>query len=284
MTENTPLPGEDAAQLRRLAVRLIAPAFDSQARQPQLLVGSLPEALPYEVPLPAVCELIGSFVRNPEEIQVLFDVEQSAAEVIAFYTQQMQARGWSEPEVMRRNRRREGGFTHTYQGQATYVTFCKSSHGPALGVSTVQGEDGGAKTEVRLHIDGRTRNTACGQSSEIFMEVGHQIPPLEPPPGGRHWGQGGGSDSERASTAATLDLEEDMPLPQLAAHYARQLEQAGWQRTGEGSSGPMAWNTWEFRDKENEPWWGVFGLLVVPGMVRKYYLHMIINWVGDRTS
>ena len=49
-----------------------------------------------------------------------------------------------------------------------------------------------------------------------------------------------------------------MDLSLLVAHYARQLEQAGWQRTGEGSSEPMGWHTWEFRDEENERWLGCF--------------------------
>jgi len=49
-----------------------------------------------------------------------------------------------------------------------------------------------------------------------------------------------------------------MVLSLVVAHYARQLEQAGWQRTGEGSSEPMGWHTWEFHDKENERWLGVF--------------------------
>ena len=91
-----------------------------------------------------------------------------------------------------------------------------------------------------------------------------------------------GSNSESASTAATLELESDMDLSLLVAHYARQLEQAGWQRTGEGSSEPMGWHTWEFHDKENERWLGVFSLLEIPGMERTYYLQMNINWVGNR--
>ena len=284
MTQNTPSPEENMPQLRELALRLLAPPFDPEARQPQLLVGSLPASLPFDLPLPASCQIVGSFVRNSETIQIVLDTEQTPAEVIAFYTERMRVTGWSEPDFQRRQRQRESGFVHTFHGPTLFTTLCKGRRGPALIVSAfaVQGE--GRRTEVRLNLDTRSRNSPCAQSSEIFMDVSAHIPPLEPPAGGRQWGGGGGSNSESASTAATLELESDMVLSLVVAHYARQLEQAGWQRTGEGSSGPMGWHTWEFHDKENEHWLGVFSILRIPGMERTYYLQVNINWVGNRAQ
>ena len=79
-------------------------------------------------------------------------------------------------------------------------------------------------------------------------------------------------------------LKHDIALPLLAAHYARQLEQAGWQRTGEGSSEPMTWHTREFHDKDNERWLGVFTLFQIPGMERKYYVQMNSNWVENKVQ
>lgn len=120
-------------------------------------------------------------------------------------------------------------------------------------------------------------------TSEIFIGVSTLLPSLAPPQGGRQQGAGGGgSNSESAASAATLDMESDIALPLLAAHYAQQLAQAGWQKTGEGSSEPMTWHSWEFRDKENERWLGVFTLLQVPGMARQYFMQLNINWVGEK--
>ena len=107
------------------------------------------------------------------------------------------------------------------------------------------------------------------------------VPTLEPPEGGRQRGAGGGCDSESADTAAVLELKSDITLPVLATHYARQFKQAGWQRTGKDGSGPSMWHTWEFRDKENERWLGVFTLLQIPGMERQYYMQSHINWVSS---
>lgn len=149
-------------------------------------------------------------------------------------------------------------------------------------VSASSRQHEGEKTQVRLNLDTSSRGSPCTQSSEVFIGVSTLIPSLEPPPGGRQWGGGGGSDSESASTSATLDVESDIALPLLANHYAQQLERGGWQRTGEGSAEPMAWSTWELHDKENERWMGVFALLQVLGMERKYYIQMNINWVGEK--
>jgi len=120
-------------------------------------------------------------------------------------------------------------------------------------------------------------------TSEIFIGVSTLLPSLAPPQGERQQGAGGGgSNSESAASAATLDMENDIALPLLAAHYAQQLAQAGWQKTGEGSNEPMTWHSWEFRDKENERWLGVFTLLQVPGMARQYFMQLNINWVGEK--
>src|SRR5437588_12441342 len=85
MTQNTPSPEENMPQLRELALRLLAPPFDPEARQPQLLVGSLPASLPFDLPLPDSCQV----VRNPETIQIVFDTDQSPTEISAFYTERM---------------------------------------------------------------------------------------------------------------------------------------------------------------------------------------------------
>jgi hypothetical protein len=281
MTQNTSFPEENMAQT--LALRLLARPFDLQAPQPQLLAGRLPAQLPFDLPLPDECVIVGSFIGNPEEMQIVLDTRQSPDEVIAFYKEQMQAIGWSKPAFQREMV--EGGFVHTFHRPISSTILCKGSHGPALQVSAFAGQHEGERTDVRIHIDTRSRNSPCRQSSGIFMEVGGLIPPLEPPAGGRQLGGGGGgSNSESAHTSATLEMEHAMALSALANHYTRQLEQAGWQRTGEGSSGPMAWHTWEFHDTKNERWGGVFTLLQIPGMERNYYLQVLINWLGDRSQ
>lgn len=278
MTQHTPFSEENMT--RTLALRLLARPFNPQAPEPQLLAGRLPAQLPFDLPLPDECVIIGSFMGSPEEIQIVLDTDATPSAVIAFYKERMQAAGWSVPAF--HHGRDESGFVHTFRRFTSSIVLCKGPHGPALQVSAFASLLEGERTDVRIHIDTRSRNSPCRQSSGIFMEVGNLIPALEPPAGGRQMvGGGGGSNSESASAAATLQLEHDIALSDLANHYARQLEQAGWQRTGEGSSGPMAWHIWEFRDTKNDHWGGVFTLLQTPGMERNYHLNALINWLED---
>jgi hypothetical protein len=100
MTQNTSFPEENMVQT--LALRLLARPFDPQAPQPQLLAGRLPDQLPFDLPLPDQCVIVGSFLGNPEEIQIVLDTSQAPAAVIAFYKEQMQAAGWSEPAFQHR--------------------------------------------------------------------------------------------------------------------------------------------------------------------------------------
>ena len=271
---------ENTALLRELALSLLAPSFDPQARQPQLLPGSLPASLPFNLPFPTEYRIIGSFIRNPDDILIILETGLSPEEVIAFYTEQMQAEGWSEPNILKRHRQ---SFTNTFYDHSLFITLCKGKRGPALQVGAFNNQSETRRTKVRLNIDTRSRNSPCTQSSEIFMQVGALLPSLKPPQGGHQQvSGGGGSDSESAATSATLNMESDITLPLLAAHYAQQLEQAGWQKTDEGSSGPTAWHSWEFRDKENERWLGVFTMLQVPGMEWRYFMQLNINWVGEK--
>ena len=136
MTQNTPSPQENEVQLREIALRLLAPAFRPEASDAQLLAGSLPASLPFELPLPEKSRIVGSFISSPETMQIVLDTDQSPTEIVAFYTERMQAAGWSEPDVLRRQRQHvEGGFVDSFHRPVTYVTFCKGQRGPALGVS-----------------------------------------------------------------------------------------------------------------------------------------------------
>ncbi len=74
MTQSSSSPEENIAQLRELALRLLARPFDPP---PRLLAGSFPASLPFDVPMPDGYQIIGSFVRAPEEIPGLWSVPES---------------------------------------------------------------------------------------------------------------------------------------------------------------------------------------------------------------
>ncbi len=103
------------------------------------------------------------------------------------------------------------------------------------------------------------------------------IPRLDPPPGGKQMLSQGGGGLNGYHMNATLELDAPMDLAKLAAHYATQLERAGWTRDTEEQSGPIALNTWTFRDEDNQPGQGFFFVLRMPSQKQHYMLHVRVD-------
>ncbi|MGZ3666185.1 MAG: hypothetical protein ACXVDA_17080, partial [Ktedonobacterales bacterium] len=66
----------------------------------------------------------------------------------------------------------------------------------------------------------------------------------------------------------------------LVAHYQAQLERGGWERKDAGESGPIAWSSWVFKDRQGEPWRGLFFILKQPDVADRYLLQVSAEWAG----
>ena len=51
-------------------------------------------------------------------------------------------------------------------------------------------------------------------------------------------------------TSSSATVQTAIGMETLVRHYTAQLEKAGWTRTNEGESGPVAWNSWRVEDEE----------------------------------
>ena len=113
----------------------------------------MPSTLPFELPLPSDGRLIGSSTRavasaatgatTGESINVIVDVPDGPAEVVAFYEDALTARGWYF----------RGGFPWsdtTPGGPPPGNTLCLSEDGPSLGFIVVP--NGAGWSEVRFSI------------------------------------------------------------------------------------------------------------------------------------
>lgn len=283
MDENIPTPQnltERETLLRDLVIRLSAFAGDPRVGNPQVLVGELPQSLPVEIPLPERSRVVGTLIRGPQYATSIVDVELPTEQVLKFYRERMQAAGWQEAEFLKG--RHPGGFTSPGLPDAM-TTFCRGSRGPGLTVNAYA--RGNTSTDLRLNID--LSGQLCAQQARMGKMIGrgttmHQmIPQLDPPPGGRQLpsGAGGGIDSFHMN--ASLEFNVPIDLAKLAAHYTAQLEHAEWTRDEGGQSGPIVWNTWSFRDEDNEPCRGFFFILRMPGQKEQYTLHVQVNWSTD---
>ena len=302
-----------------LAVRLLDSHYPYNVadERPRLFAGSLPDDPLFDVPIPAGFVLVGGAVSEPSRgrriVEVVLDTDLPAARVRDTYRDLLSGTEWSEDN--RANESAGGGFARGPRGFLMSLgrTLRQSSRGAAVdlpGLSTIfrharrqslivsAEERIGAQTDVRLRLvtgrnplEGRRRN----DPEALFV-----MPLLTPPPRSRglddhertgvlappfdarySGGNYGGSGWEHNGAYSYAAFETDLDLASLTAHYAAQLEAAGWSRSDEGLQGPQAWNTWTFSDDEDRPWKATFTALHIPETPRRYLLHLLAYRTPD---
>ena len=289
---STPAPvsaqqAEDPALLRELAERLLARSFPAPPGDPprvRLLPGALPAELPFELPLPPGSRLVGSAVqsrissggeRRGESIDVVLDAPGAPDDVIDFYDDVLAARGWFFPGEGRRG----GGFQPTLAPSSR--TFCGSESGPVLFVTAHPRATG--PNDVRIRVEtGTPIPVPCGGLIRPPEPVATDpLPPLFAPPGVQLLHSGGsatlGGPGMRTSDAIA---ETEMPVPELEAHFARQLVAAGWTRLDGRADGPLAWSTWAVPGEGD--WQGFLYVLAGPGPAHRS-LHVQATSLAQQT-
>jgi hypothetical protein len=282
--------------------------------KPLIFAGSVPEEVPFRVPIPEGFVLVGSaqFATRGDRrvVEVVLDTTLAASRVRDAYRDLLSDGGWEEENL---DGPGGGGFARGPRGFLMSLgrTLGRSRRGAPVdlpGLSTIfrharrqtlivsAEERRGAPTDVRLRLitgrgplHRRRRNDPealfvmpyltphpRARISDDDVHTGHLAPPFE----ARTTGGGyGGHSREHDGAYSFVALESDLDLPSITAHYAGQLESTGWSRTGEGRDGPQAWNTWAFRDGEGSPWEAAFTVLHLPRTPRRY----LLNLRADRT-
>jgi len=276
MSENKISSSQNEELLRELALRLATFPGDPRVMNPQLFVGELPQRLPVEIPLPENSPVLGSLARNPQQFEIVLDSELKPENVTAFYKERLSTLGWSEldwpPRAMR------GGFTTpAVLGLENSVQFCRGTRGPGLRIMALPGKEGG--TDVRLSLD-MGESSPCAQQAHMRKMQGMAmgavtrafLPKLVPAEGAQQTVRGMSFNVDEASSSASV--QTDIGMEMLVRHYTAQLEKAGWKRTNEGESGPLAWNSWSFEDEEHEQWQGLFLLVKRQDVENQYFLHV----------
>ena len=282
--------------------------------KPLIFAGSVPEEVPFEIPIPEGFVLVGSarFAMRGDRrvVEVVLDTGLSASRVRDAYRDLLSDGGWEEEDL---NGPGGGGFARGPRGFLMSLgrTMGRSRRGAPVdlpGLSTVfrdarrqvlivsAEERRGAPTDVRLRLitgrgplHRRRRNDPealfvmpsltphpRARISDDGADTGHVAPPFE---ARTTSGDYGGHGREHDGAYSFAALESDLDLPTITAHYADQLESAGWSRTAEGRDGPQAWNTWAFRDGEGHAWEAAFTALHLPKTPRRY----LLNLRADRT-
>ena len=298
---------------RELATRLMESHFPYTVagEKPLIFPGSVPEEVPFQVPIPEGFVLVGSaqFASRGDRrvVEIVLDTALSASRVREAYRDLLSDAGWEEENL---DGPGGGGFARGPRGFLMSLgrTLVSSRRGAPVdlpGLSTIfrdarrqtlivsAEERKRAPTDVRLRlITGRIplyrrRNDPealfvlpiltpppRARVSDEGVRTGHLAPPFEARTTAGGYG-GHGWEHDGAYSFAALESD----FPSITAYYAGQLESTGWSGTGEGQDGPQAWNTWAFRDDEGSPWEAAFTVLRLPRTVRRY----LLNLRADRT-
>ena len=249
--------GDSDTDLARFVKRLFNYHYSSLG-EPKILPGELPSDLAVDIPIPETAEIIGSLVQSDkskkyENVQIILDVPGEPEDALAFYQEQLAETGWHEFE--RYSSSRQGGFVPSQQPVS--ATFCRyENKGPSLSVITYAPE--GKPTDVRLSLVNDPQSGMCSQERNDPRPggFGEPFPSLKAPEGALQTGgsSGGSGNSRRASA----ELETELGLEELQAHYQQQLEATEWKLEDQGSGDALAWSTWSFTDDSGSEWAGLF--------------------------
>jgi len=281
--------------LRALALRLIAPYFPTNppTQEPQLFVARLPPHLPVTIPLPQDSRLVGSCIDRQTGATILLDVATGPEGLFAYYHNELLAGGWTRIEQPPRL----GGFRLGRRPPSRYEggTYCWSVQGPALTVQAIAPPNRLTEVRILLHTDPlQTPCAAPGDPPGSQPLLPDLAAPLEAELIPRS--SGGGGNYARAEAQLATDLD----LASVVAHYARQLEHAGWKRRVEEARGPYLWSTWSYSADGAAGRHGILLLSILqhlgmplrsvaaslaerPEVVQLYELEVRSEWRGDVT-
>jgi hypothetical protein len=243
------------AALYALALRLIGVRYGPPPQDDmQLLVAQVPEGVLQTIPMPERSHLLGSLTRT-HQVMVVLDADLPAERIIDFYRDHFAAAGWLEPTA---NEPVLGGFQCPQTPRV--LDLWQGPHGPTLSIQVYELRDRPADVHLTLSTD-----PALSLEAQPFARRGPMrrrgilpgmIPPLCPPANADLAPRSGGSGPDGAESSAMLVTELD--LGAIAAHYAGQLQQAGWTLHSESQIGPVMCSSWFLHNEAGQRCQGLF--------------------------
>ena len=250
---------ERERRLRELAGRLLTHPSPEGPTTAELFLAELPLDAPAELIMPGDLDLVGSLARRRDGqlagMEVILEGTKAVSDFLVAYERELGSRGWRRFEPFHHQ---PGGFeAGGYLGPAAILVNETAVSALFIGARQV---DGG-RIDVGLRYD-------CENAANMMANMSGPGPPrperdmlpeLRPPPGvrlqpqGSHGGGGSWTSEARAQT--------EMPVPDMEAHFAKQLAAAGWRRIGGTADETTGWSSWEVPKPGN---WLGFLLVLSP--------------------
>ena len=242
--------GGDEESYREFIRKWIVPVSpDGTSQEVTVYIGSTPNDVPYELPVPEGPRVIGSITGNWVDYILIFESSQTPEAVHEFYAQALQDKGWQEP-----SRNPGGGFT---SGSDSYEWYCYGENEAFLTVETQPASVQG--TGIRLSLDLSPDSFVCSAEPNTGANYVNLIPQLNAPRGVTT--QGGSAGSSDRDAAISANLRGNISAAELVEFYNEQLVAAGWEMQSEDQGDGAAWSNWTFQDEQGADWIGA--LMVV---------------------
>lgn len=247
MFEQQPL---DYDILYALAQRLQYNPYEPEASTMRFFAGELPDDLPAPLPVPDGFRVVGGLTGN--RTIVLLETDRGPDDALEAFGAALLTTGWVDETHP--NFRQQHGFVHG----GTHRRFFHGDDGPSIWTQTYTRPEGATEVRATFQSAELTRQQRTMQRGGMYG----MLPPLRAPAGmiQKDLGGGGGGDS----WIMYASLASDAPPGEVAAHYAAQLERAGWTRSGAGDDRYSAWTTWTF-DAEGTAYRGLFTVVAPLG-------------------
>ncbi|MEM9907584.1 MAG: hypothetical protein AAF921_21450 [Cyanobacteria bacterium P01_D01_bin.44] len=263
---------DDPVLLRALAERLIGVHFSPEH---ELLVGTLPDALPVEnLPIPDGASILGSVVRGDDYMEVVLTSTQLPDEIVNFYEEQLLNAGWrvGEPQIQLLE------FSRSDADQSAMnlpPIYCSDTENIALQVSVeLQPEQ---PTDIRLSIFGAEisgLSSGCQSNGLAFL------PNLQLPSGVEISTSHAGSDGDKA-LYTDIVVNTSLTGEALLSHLSEQFEQAGWTPMEQMNDDILSWASWTFEGEPGETWQGVLNIIKLQGVTDEYLLRAQVARVSN---
>jgi hypothetical protein len=247
--------GRPAAAQDAVPMELVRVLVLSGRTLPDIAVGRVPAGFPAGV-VPAGARVVGG-ARGDYGTMAVAAVAQPVREAEAALRQALMSSGWTDQSPMRQ----QTGFISNTSELPSILCQGKT----ALNFTAVPRDAGGSYLRLLFYAP-ETEYSPCQHSWMVQSGAAAdtRIPALVGPPGVPVMASGSSFSSDGAASTRGR-MRAAMAPAQILAHYAAQLQQAGWTPSPPVAGSDVGTQTFRMRDPAGKEVFGVLAVVAYPG-------------------
>ena len=221
----------------------------SRTKKVKLIVGELPDDLPFHLPIPTDTTIIGTLVNYGDitVYSVLLDIYMSPQDIPEFYSNELQTQGFAPSDAVVEPH-------HRHLHRADGVSF-------TVNASDIEN----APSAVRMQILSGLKRESLMSRDEMLTLGRYWVDRvvLAAPPGIEHR-RGVGSGGGVSGATSRHEARSALPPNELMSLYYPQLQERGWHFVDMVHIDMAAWSTWQVKDSSGNLGMGVLTILAKP--------------------